>query len=74
VTARVALVTGCGKPDGMGRAIARTLAASGASVVVADVKPSGVLNRRQEVAGGPADARRQHITARQSFIPEGEGR
>jgi 3-oxoacyl-[acyl-carrier protein] reductase len=53
MTARVALVTGCGKPDGMGRAIARTLAASGVSVVVADVKPSGVLNRRQEVVGTP---------------------
>lgn len=29
-TSRVALVTGCGKRDGMGRAIARTLAAGGA--------------------------------------------
>lgn len=53
MTARVALVTGCGKRDGMGQAIARTLAASGTAVVVADVKPSGVLNRRQEVAGSP---------------------
>jgi NAD(P)-dependent dehydrogenase (short-subunit alcohol dehydrogenase family) len=29
MTTRVALVTGCGKQDGMGRAIARTLAGSG---------------------------------------------
>jgi NAD(P)-dependent dehydrogenase (short-subunit alcohol dehydrogenase family) len=47
--ARVALITGCGKPDGMGRAIARTLAASGVAVVVTDKVPTGVLNRRQEI-------------------------
>jgi 3-oxoacyl-[acyl-carrier protein] reductase len=51
LTARVALVTGCGKRDGMGRAIARTLAASGTAVVVADKQPGGVPNRRQEVVG-----------------------
>ncbi len=56
MTARVALVTGCGKRDGMGRAIARMLAASGAAVVVCDKEPSGVLNRRQEkVPGRGAD-------------------
>lgn len=48
---RVALVTGCGKPDGMGQAIARTLAADGAAVVVSDVVPTGVLNLRQERLG-----------------------
>ena len=48
---RVALITGCGKPDGMGRAIARTLAASGIAVVVTDKVPAGVLNRRQEIVG-----------------------
>lgn len=48
---RVALITGCGKPDGMGRAIARTLAASGVAVVVTDKVPTGVLNRRQEIVG-----------------------
>jgi 3-oxoacyl-[acyl-carrier protein] reductase len=48
---RVALVTGCGKRDGMGRAIATTLAASGAAVVVTDRQPAGVPNRRQEVLG-----------------------
>jgi 3-oxoacyl-[acyl-carrier protein] reductase len=51
LTTRVALVTGCGKRDGMGRAIARTLAASGAAVVVTDKQPGGVLNRRQEIVG-----------------------
>jgi 3-oxoacyl-[acyl-carrier protein] reductase len=49
--ARVALVTGCGKRDGMGRAIARTLAGSGAAVLVCDKEPAGVPNRRQEVIG-----------------------
>ena len=48
---RVALITGCGKPDGSGQAIARTLAADGAAVVVSDRVPTGVLNRRQEIVG-----------------------
>jgi 3-oxoacyl-[acyl-carrier protein] reductase len=47
VTTRVALVTGCGKQDGVGQGIARTLAAAGIAVVVADREPAGVLNRRQ---------------------------
>jgi 3-oxoacyl-[acyl-carrier protein] reductase len=51
LTTRVALVTGCGKRDGMGRAIANTLAASGMAVVVADKQPGGVPNRRQEIVG-----------------------
>jgi 3-oxoacyl-[acyl-carrier protein] reductase len=48
---RVALVTGCGKPDGAGQAIARALAADGVTVVAADRQPRGVLNRRQEMVG-----------------------
>ncbi len=48
---RVALVTGCGKPDGGGQAIARALAADGAALVVSDRVPTGVLNRRQEILG-----------------------
>jgi 3-oxoacyl-[acyl-carrier protein] reductase len=51
LTTRVALITGCGKRDGMGRAIALTLAASGLAVVVTDKQATGVLNRRQEVVG-----------------------
>jgi NAD(P)-dependent dehydrogenase (short-subunit alcohol dehydrogenase family) len=51
VTERVALITGCGKPDGSGQAIARALAADGAAVVVTDRVATGVLNRRQEVVG-----------------------
>jgi NAD(P)-dependent dehydrogenase (short-subunit alcohol dehydrogenase family) len=48
---RVALVTGCGKPDGSGQAIARALAAEGAAVVVTDRRQTGVPNRRQEIVG-----------------------
>ncbi|HKF76426.1 MAG TPA: SDR family NAD(P)-dependent oxidoreductase [Candidatus Dormibacteraeota bacterium] len=47
VARRVALVTGCGKRDGMGQAIARTLAATGVVVVVVDRQPTGVPNQRQ---------------------------
>ena len=50
--ARVALVTGCGKPDGMGQAIARVLAASGVTVIVTDLAPAGVANRGQEATIG----------------------
>jgi 3-oxoacyl-[acyl-carrier protein] reductase len=57
---RVALVTGCGKRDGMGRAIARTLAAGGAAVVVTDRLASGVPNRRQELVGDGAAAAGWH--------------
>jgi len=39
---RVALVTGCGKAGGIGAAIARALAASGATVVVSDISKHGV--------------------------------
>lgn len=51
MTPRVAVVTGCGKRDGMGQAIARALASSGAAVVVCDRDPAGVLNRRQRKVG-----------------------
>ena len=56
MSGRVALITGCGKPDGSGQAIARALAADGAAVVVTDRVPTGVLNRRQEVVGTGSDA------------------
>jgi NAD(P)-dependent dehydrogenase (short-subunit alcohol dehydrogenase family) len=56
VNGRVALITGCGKPDGSGQAIARALAADGAAVVVADRRPAGVPNRRQEVVGSEQPA------------------
>lgn len=47
MTERVALVTGCGKPDGMGQAIVRRLAAQGFKVVASDVAPRGVANDAQ---------------------------
>jgi 3-oxoacyl-[acyl-carrier protein] reductase len=51
MTNRGALITGCGKSDGMGQAIARRLAASGIAVAVSDMLPKGVLNARQEIVG-----------------------
>jgi 3-oxoacyl-[acyl-carrier protein] reductase len=56
VSERVALITGCGKPDGGGQAIARALAADGAAVVVTDRASTGVPNRRQEVVGSEQPA------------------
>jgi len=41
---RVALITGCGKPIGIGNSTARALAKTGATVVVSDVVPTGVAN------------------------------
>ena len=41
---RVALITGCGKPIGIGNSTARALAAAGVTVVVSDVAPAGVAN------------------------------
>jgi NAD(P)-dependent dehydrogenase (short-subunit alcohol dehydrogenase family) len=41
---RVALITGCGKPVGIGNSTARALAAAGITVVVSDVAAAGVAN------------------------------
>jgi len=41
---RVALITGCGKPVGIGNSTARALASTGIAVVVSDVAPAGVAN------------------------------
>ena len=43
-TSRVALITGCGKPIGIGNSTARALAAKGVAVVVSDLRPTGVAN------------------------------
>jgi len=43
-SARVALITGCGKPIGIGNSTARALSAGGVTVVVSDVVPTGVAN------------------------------
>jgi 3-oxoacyl-[acyl-carrier protein] reductase len=43
-TARVALITGCGKPVGIGNSTARALAAAGMIVVVSDIAAAGVAN------------------------------
>jgi NAD(P)-dependent dehydrogenase (short-subunit alcohol dehydrogenase family) len=53
-SARVALITGCGKPIGIGNSTARVLAAKGVTVVVSDVRPAGVANEHN--APGDLDA------------------
>src|SRR5437660_9026794 len=51
---RVALITGCGKPIGIGNSTARALAAKGVAVVVSDLRPAGVANEFN--AAGDTDA------------------
>src|SRR3954447_26536172 len=51
---RVALITGCGKPVGIGNSTARALAAKGVAVVISDVRPAGVANEHN--APGDLDA------------------
>jgi NAD(P)-dependent dehydrogenase (short-subunit alcohol dehydrogenase family) len=41
---RVALITGCGKPIGIGNSTARALSAAGITVVVTDLQATGVAN------------------------------
>src|SRR5215212_8105483 len=53
-SSRVALITGCGKPVGIGNSTARALAAKGIAVVVSDVRPAGVANEHN--APGDLDA------------------
>jgi 3-oxoacyl-[acyl-carrier protein] reductase len=48
MASRIALVTGCGRALGIGGAAARALAASGHTVVVADVAQRGVADASQE--------------------------
>ncbi len=51
---RVALITGCGKENGIGGAIARELARAGVAVVVSDVAPQGADNDNTVKRDGPA--------------------
>jgi len=44
ISQRVALITGCGKENGIGAAIARRLAANGVTVMASDVARAGVEN------------------------------
>jgi 3-oxoacyl-[acyl-carrier protein] reductase len=64
MTGRVALVTGCGKTDGMGQAIARTLAAAGMAIVATDVAASGSPNAGQQASGEGLDGLVADLRAR----------
>jgi len=64
---RVAMITGCGKDTGIGAAIARTLSARGAHVVITDAVPTGV-NNLSEVS---ADTKWQGLP---SLVAEIEGK
>ncbi len=74
MTQRVALITGCGKPDGSGQAIARALSGDGAIVVVADRRPTGVPNRRQEIVGSEQPPSWQGLDTLVSEIESSGGR
>ncbi|MEX1147037.1 MAG: SDR family NAD(P)-dependent oxidoreductase [Sphingomonadales bacterium] len=52
---RVGLVTGCGKRNGIGAAIARALSAQGMAVVVADIAPAGVSDRHEPARAADPD-------------------
>ncbi|TFD59699.1 SDR family oxidoreductase [Cryobacterium sp. Hh7] len=51
MSGQVAVVTGCGKTDGMGHAIARSLAREGVRLVITDKASGGVPNDRQRALG-----------------------
>ena len=51
---RVALITGCGKQNGIGAATARRLAANGVIVAVSDVASGGVANDQTLAGAQPA--------------------
>jgi 3-oxoacyl-[acyl-carrier protein] reductase len=70
---RVALITGCGKPDGSGQAVARALAADGVSVVVCDRRATGVPNRRQEIVGSEQPASWSGLETLVAEITDGGG-
>lgn len=52
---RVALVTGCGKRDGIGAAIARGLSAAGHAVVVQDIATTGVKDVNEPKSAADPD-------------------
>jgi len=65
---RIALITGCGKPDGIGAATARALAKAGIAVMVSDVTEGG----RDNAFGLDTGAERVGLQALVERI-EGEG-
>src|SRR3546814_12964440 len=55
---RVALVTGCGKPDGIGAAIARKLSADGHVIVGVDIEATGLRDSPEPADSVATDRKR----------------
>ena len=68
-SARVAMITGCGKPIGIGISTARALSAAGMIVVVTDLAPTGIPNEHNvqgdmDPAWGGVDSLVAELTAK----------
>lgn len=68
LTDKVAIVTGCGSPRGIGRDIALTLSSQGAKIVVADVNEEGIAGTVKDIQenGGEALGVKLDVTSKQS--------
>lgn len=68
LTNKVAIVTGSGSPQGIGRNIALTLAKQGARVVIADLNLSGIQDTVQKIEeiGGEALGVELNVTSKES--------
>lgn len=70
--ARVALITGCGKRDGIGAGIARALSRNGLTVVLVDVEPAGVRDSHEP--GNTADPKWRGVESLVEEITEAGGK
>ncbi len=71
---RVALVTGCGKQDGIGAEIARRLSRDGFTVVVTDIEATGVRDKHEQQRAGAASWRGVEDLVAELAMAGGTGR